>query len=110
MSARRAVAGTLVRVPAWDRSGCQERVCYCHDETGHPFSCSSCGCRASATKKRTIRRPPRVERVHESWDIFMIGKNVYARKRLLVMRLQAKRRRGWRPDLSDFKLLRGVTK
>jgi hypothetical protein len=29
----------------WDRSGCRERTCYCHDETLSPRLCSQCGCR-----------------------------------------------------------------
>jgi beta-glucosidase/6-phospho-beta-glucosidase/beta-galactosidase len=31
--------------PTWDRSGCMERMCTCHDETAEPYSCSGCGCR-----------------------------------------------------------------
>ena len=53
-------AGTLARLgeswaaaPAVDRSGCRERVCYCHDDGSwrpglYPEGCSSCGCRWAA--------------------------------------------------------------
>lgn len=34
----------------WDRSGCRERVCYCHDDSVPPHRvgifCSGCGCRS----------------------------------------------------------------
>lgn len=29
----------------WNRSGCREEVCTCHDQTSKPYECSSCGCR-----------------------------------------------------------------
>jgi hypothetical protein len=38
----------------WDRSGCEEKTCYCHDETAKPsraHTCSHCGCRAVPSKK-----------------------------------------------------------
>lgn len=65
MNARRgAVAGVPVRTPAvareynrligypaaWDRTGCQEQVCTCHDDTAPAYSCSACGCRAKETR------------------------------------------------------------
>lgn len=31
--------------PAWDRNGCREVVCTCHDDTAKPYACSRCGCR-----------------------------------------------------------------
>ena len=33
--------------PAWDRNGCMEKVCVCHDDSATPYSCSGCGCRAN---------------------------------------------------------------
>ena len=30
--------------PAWDRSGCGEKVCTCHDETITAYFCRGCGC------------------------------------------------------------------
>ncbi len=29
----------------WNRHGCREEVCTCHDQTSKPYECSSCGCR-----------------------------------------------------------------
>lgn len=29
----------------WDRSGCEKKVCVCHDNSSRPRACSHCGCR-----------------------------------------------------------------
>lgn len=57
MSARvRKSAGVPVRTPAagWDRSGCREQVCVCHDAPPYVNACRWCGCRPAAPKRTYV--------------------------------------------------------
>ncbi len=46
---KRVRAAIAAVTTGWDRSGCLEKVCHCHDETATPVDCSHCGCRAAQT-------------------------------------------------------------
>jgi len=47
---------------AWDRTGCRERVCWCHDDTIEPINCSGCGCQRAAPGLVIARREDRAIR------------------------------------------------
>lgn len=67
---RKVPAGVLVLTPAWDRTGCKEQVCYCHDETAAAYSCSACGCRAGETMADPSRNDlrPLDRAIYDVWD------------------------------------------
>ena len=53
----------------WDRSGCQEYVCTCHDQTAKPYFCSGCGCRPDADDflPRAVITPSAWNRSQAAW-------------------------------------------
>lgn len=44
----------------WNRSGCRESVCTCHDETSPAYACSWCGCRPDEGRDTKARETDRL--------------------------------------------------